>query len=388
MKRSLQGQYERSSTAGEVVSAFVPAPLPPQPPIEWTTELRERFDRALIALGRLDGISDLLPDPSLFLYLCIRKEAVLSSMIEGTQSSLSDLLRYEVEPVQDVRAGDVREVVRYVAAMEHGLRRLAEGFPLSLRLLREIHEILLNSGRGSEKSPGEFRTSQNWIGGTRPGNAFFVPPPPEKVSGCMGDFERFLHDIPSATPTLPKAALAHVQFETIHPFLDGNGRLGRLLITLLQCEQKVLHKPLLYLSLYFKTNRARYYELLDIVRRTGDWEAWLCFFAEAVVATADQAADSIRRIHALLEDDRKRISSLGRMSGTLTSLHEAFQRHILATPYLLGKETGISQPTVNKGLQILVELGMVRETTQRRRSRVFQYTEYLSIMEQGTELPT
>jgi Fic family protein len=388
MKRSLQGHYERSSTTGESVSAFIPNALPPKPPIEWTPELKERFDRALIALGRLDGISVLLPDPSLFLYLYVRKEAVLSSMIEGTQSSLSDLLRFEVEPLQGGPAGDVQEVVRYVAALEHGLRRLEEGFPLSLRLLREIHEVLLTSGRGSDQSPGEFRTSQNWIGGTRPANAFFVPPPPDKVPACMADLESFLHDVPVPTSVLLKAALTHVQFETIHPFLDGNGRLGRLLITLLLCEQRVLHQPLLYLSLYFKTNRARYYELLDIVRRTGDWEAWLFFFADAVVATVEQAADSILKIHALLEEDRRRIATLGRMSGTLQSLHAAFQRHLLATPYLLGKETGLSQPTVNKGLEVLVGLGMVRETTERRRSRVFEYTEYLRIMEQGMELPT
>jgi Fic family protein len=387
MKRSLQGQYERSATVGEAVDAFVPAPLPPRPPIEWTPELRERFDQALISLGRLDSISDLLPDPSLFLYLYIRKEAVLSSMIEGTQSSLSDLLRYEIEPIHDDRTKDVQEVVRYVSAMEHGLGRLEDGFPLSLRLLREIHEVLLTSGRGSEKSPGEFRTSQNWIGGTRPGNAFFVPPPPDKVLGCMGDLEKFLHDVPVSTPALLKAALTHVQFETIHPFLDGNGRVGRLLITLLLCEQKVLHKPLLYLSLYFKSNRTRYYELLDIVRRTGDWEAWLAFFAEAVVVTTGQAADSILRIHALLDEDARRIESLGRISGTLKKLHVSFQKHLLATPYLLGRETGLSQPTVNKGLKVLVGLGMVRETTDRQRSRVYQYTDYLKIMEQGTELP-
>jgi Fic family protein len=387
MKRSLQGHYERSTTAGESVSAFVPAALPPRPPIEWTPELRETFDRALIALGRLDGISDLLPDSSLFLYLYIRKEAVLSSMIEGTQSSLSDLLRFEVEPLHGDRSGDVQEVVRYVAALEHGLRRLEEGFPLSLRLIREIHRILLTSGRGNDKSPGDFRTSQNWIGGTRPSNAFFVPPPPDKVLACMGDLENFIHDSPDSSPVLLKAALTHVQFETIHPFLDGNGRLGRLLITLLLCEREVLHQPLLYLSLYFKTHRTRYYELLDVVRRTGDWEAWLSFFADAVIATAEQAADSIRRVHALLEEDRARLASFGRMSGTLQSLHGAFQRHLLATPYLLGKETGLSQPTVNKGLLVLVGLGMVHETTDRKRGRIFQYTEYLKIMEQGMELP-
>ena len=243
MKRKLQGRYEMISTAGEKVQAFVPENLPPVPPINWSPALRARFDGALLALGRLDSVSVLLPDVSLFIYTYVRKEAVLSSMIEGTQSSLSDLLLFELDQQPGAPLDDVREVSNYVAALDYGLRRLREGFPLSLRLLCEMHERLLSHGRGSRKTPGEFRRSQNWIGGTRPGNAVFVPPPPGRVMECMGALELFLHDQPEPTSVLLKAAFAHVQFETIHPFLDGNGRLGRLLITLLLCEQKALQKP-------------------------------------------------------------------------------------------------------------------------------------------------
>ena len=257
MHRSLQGRYVTISTAGEKAQAFVPAPLPPQPPIDWTPALRDKFDQALLALGRLDSVSTLLPDTSLFLYMYVRKEAVLSSMIEGTQSSLSDLLLFELDQEPGVPLDDVREVSNYVAALSHGLKLLEEGLPLSLRLFGEVHGVLHAKGRGSVHAPGEFRRTQNWIGGTRPGNAAFVPPPAETVMECMGKLELFLHDKPEPTPILLKAALAHVQFETIHPFLDGNGRLGRLLITLLLCEHRVLRKPMLYVSLYFKTHRQK-----------------------------------------------------------------------------------------------------------------------------------
>ena len=240
MKRKLQGHYITISTVGEKVRAFVPDPLPPSPPIKFTNELREKFDQALLALGRLDSVSVLLPDTSLFLYTYVRKEAVLSSMIEGTQSSLSDLLLFESEHQPGVPLDDVQEVSNYVAALNHGLKRLKEGFPVSLRLLKEIHGVLLSKGRGRDCDPGEFRRSQNWIGGSRPGTAAFVPPPPKQVLDCMGKLELFLHDQPKKTPILVKAALAHVQFETIHPFLDGNGRLGRLIISLLLCSEKVL----------------------------------------------------------------------------------------------------------------------------------------------------
>ena len=270
MKRGLQGRHKTVSIIGENVEAFIPSPLPPRPPIEWTSELREKFDRAHLALGRLDSVSKLLPDTTLFLYMYVRKEAVLSSMIEGTQSSLSDLLLFEMDEVPGVPVDDVQEVSNYVAALYHGLGLLRKGLPLSLRLIEEVHGVLLRKGRGSRHTPGEFRRSQNWIGGTRPGNAAFVPPPVEDLAECLGALELFLHDKLSPTPVLLKAALSHVQFETIHPFLDGNGRLGRLLITLLLCEHSVLREPMLYLSLYFKTHRQYYYELLNRVRTTGD----------------------------------------------------------------------------------------------------------------------
>jgi Fic family protein len=278
------------------VRAFVPMPLPPKPGLAIGTELRDRLDAALLALGRLDSVTSLLPDTSLFLYMYVRKEAVLSSQIEGTQSSLSDLLLFEAEETPGAPLDDVMEVSNYAAAMEHGLKRIQGGFPLSNRLIREIHAILLSKGRGSEKSPGDFRRSQNWLGGTRSGNAVFVPPPPHELHECMGALERWLHDDPEKTPTLVKAALAHVQFETIHPFLDGNGRVGRLLITLLFCVEKILRDPLLYLSLYLKRHRDEYYTLLDRVRREGDWEAWIAFFADGVTESAAGAVETVQRL--------------------------------------------------------------------------------------------
>jgi len=387
MERGLQGHYVTTSTVSEKVQAFVPAPLPPKPPIDWAPDLRDKFDHALMALGRLDSASTLLPDTSLFLYMYVRKEAVLSSMIEGTQSSISDLLLFELDQVPGVPLDDVREVSNYVAALNHGLSRLAGGFPLSLRLLKEIHGILLLKGRGSRQNPGEFRRTQNWIGGTRPGNAAFVPPPPEKVIECMGEFERFLHDRPELTPVLLKAALAHVQFETIHPFLDGNGRLGRLLITLLLCEQKALREPMLYLSLYFKTHRQYYYELLNDVRQRGNWEAWLDFFAEAVIITANQAVDTTRQLTDLLRKDRDKINGLGRAALSALQVHRALLERPIATAGWLVKKTTISPATVNKCLNHLESLGIVSELTGQKRNRLYSYTKHIEIMNYGTELP-
>ena len=386
MKRELQGRYVTISTVGEKVQAFVPAPLPPRPPIDWTPELRRKFDQALLALGRLDSVSTLLPDTSLFLYMYVRKEAVLSSMIEGTRSSLSDLLLFELDQEPGVPLDDVREVSNYVAALDHGLRLLAEGLPLSLRLLREIHGVLLTKGRGSNQTPGEFRRSQNWIGGTRPGNADFIPPPPDEVLECMSKLELFLHDQPEPTPVLLKAALAHVQFETIHPFLDGNGRLGRLLITLLLCEQKVLREPILYLSLYFKMHRQYYYELLNNVRMTGDWEAWLDFFAEAVIVTATQAVETAQQLLDLSNQDRDKISSLGRAAASTLQVHRALMEHPIATSSSLVEKTGITPATVNKALGHLEQLGIVKELTAQKRNRLFSYAGYIEIMSRGTEL--
>jgi len=387
LKREPQGKYVAISSVGERAQAFVPAPLPPRPPIDWTPALRSKFDQALLALGRLDSVSTLLPETSLFLYMYVRKEAVLSSMIEGTQSSLSDLLLFELDQKPGVPLDDAREVSNYVAALDHGLRLLDGGLPLSSRLFREIHGVLLAKGRGSSQTPGEFRRSQNWIGGTRPGNAFFVPPPAGEVSECMSKLELFLHDQPEPTPVLLKVVLAHVQFETIHPFLDGNGRLGRLLITLLLCEQKVLREPMLYLSLYFKTHRQNYYELLNNVRQTGDWEAWLDFFAEAVIVTATQAVETAQHLLDLSSQDRDKISGLGRAANSTLQVHRALMGHPIATSGWLVEKTGITPATVNKALGHLEQLGIVRELTAQKRNRLFSYDGYVEIMNRGTELP-
>ncbi|MFQ6608107.1 MAG: Fic family protein [Fidelibacterota bacterium] len=385
MNRKLQGKYVTISTMGEKAQAFVPAPLPPHPPIDWTPERRNKFDQALLALGRLDSISIMLPETSIFLCMYIRKEAVLSSMIEGTQSSLSDLLLFELDQEPGVPIDDVREVSNYVAALYHGLNRLEDGFPLSLRLIKEIHGVLLNKGRGSNKTPGEFRRSQNWIGGSRPGNAVYVPPPADNIVDCMGDLELFLHDQPGATPVLLKAALSHVQFESIHPFLDGNGRLGRLLITLILCDYEVLKKPMLYLSLYFKTHRHYYYELLNNVRLTGDWEAWLDFFADAVIITATQAVETTQKLIDLMNRDRVNISRIGRAAASTLQLHRVLMENPIATSGFLVEKTGISPATVNKCLVHLIELGIVTELTAQKRNRIFSYFSFIEIINQGTE---
>jgi Fic family protein len=386
MQRGRSGRMvTTSSVAGEPVRAFLPHPLPPDPPLSIDAELRSTLDAALLALGRLDSVTTLLPDTRLFLYTYIRKEAVLSSQIEGTQSSLSDLLAYEAGEAPGVPLDDVVEVSNYVAALEHGLSRLREGFPLSNRLLREIHALLLRDGRGAEKNPGEFRRSQNGIGGTRPGNALFVPPPPEYVAECMGALERWLHDEPERTPTLLKAALAHVQFETIHPFLDGNGRVGRLLMTLLLCAEGVLAEPLLYLSLYLKQHRAEYYDLLGRVRTDGDWEAWVSFIAEGVRQTAPGAVTTAQRLVRLFQGDRGRIREIGRAAGSALRVHAALQERPLASASGLATRTGLSVPAVNATLVTLQEIGVVREVTGRRRNRLFSYEAYLGILNEGTE---
>jgi Fic family protein len=387
MRRGPQGRFEQRGSKQTGYVAFIPQPLPPEPPLWLSDDLQDLLERANRAVGRLDGLATLLPDPALFLYLYIRKEAVLSSQIEGTQSSFSELLLFESSAVPGVPLDDVQEVSRYVAAMGHGLTRLKEGFPLSMRLLREIHAILMAGGRGGEQAPGEFRTSQNWIGGSRPGNAVYVPPPPEVVLSELGALEKFLHDVPSRTPTLVKAALAHVQFETIHPFLDGNGRLGRLLITFLLCAEGALTEPLLYLSLYLKQNRSRYYELLQQVRMEGDWEEWLRFFLMGVETTADVAGNTARRILTILERDRTRIETVGRSAGTVLRLHYLMRRKPLLTVPAAVAELGLTHPTVSSGMRTLEALGIVEEITGRDRDRIFTYPEYLAVLNEGTELP-
>lgn len=380
MNRGATGSKLPISMVGEPCFAFVPNSLPPEPPVAWNHSL---FQRAGVSLGRLSGVTTLLPDPHLFLYSYIRKEALLSSQIEGTQSSLSELLLFENEAITGVPIDDVQEVSNYVAAMNHGLARLREGLPLSLRLLKEIHGELLSKGRGSEKQPGEFRTSQNWIGGTRPGNALFVPPPPDQLIECLGALEKFLHD--ETFPSLVRAALAHVQFETIHPFLDGNGRIGRLLITLLLCHDHVIPQPLLYLSLYLKKNRSRYYELLQHVRETGDWETWIDFFLTGVDETARQAADTVGRLLRLFQADRTRIYELGRAAGSAPRVHEFMQRQPVVSSSRVVTELGLSKPTANAALAQLVQLGVAEEITGQQRSRVYAYQAYLRILSEGTE---
>ena len=385
MRRGPTGREELTAVGGDRVRAFLPAPLPPQPPLDLGEDLQVLLEQAVLALGRLDGVTTLLPDTAFFLYAYVRKEAVLSSQIEGTQSSLSELLLFEIDEAPGVPRGDVEEVARYVAAMEHGLRRLKEGFPLSNRLIREIHAVLLSDGRGSGKDPGNFRRSQNWIGGSRPGTAVFVPPPAQAVPDCMSDLERFLHDRQLPMPLLVKAGLAHVQFETIHPFLDGNGRVGRLLITFLLCQADVLREPLLYLSLYFKQHREEYYSYLDMVRREGDWEAWLEFFLEGVRQAADSAVETARRLVDLFQEDQHRIQASGRAAGSALRVHNVLKERVVTSIQQVSRRTDLSFPTVATAMKTLMRLGIVRELTGRKRHRLFGYDRYLAILSEGTE---
>lgn len=377
MRRGITGYFLPITSSGEQARAFVPAPLPPEPPLDVAGALGELLDAASVALGRLDGLSLLLPEPRLFLYTYVRKEAVLSSQIEGTQSSLSDLLQHELDNTPAALEADVTEVSRYVAAMELGLARLKEGTPLSLRLLREIHSCLLSHGRGSSKEPGEFRRTQNWIGGARPGNATFVPPPPDALWETMGALEKFLHDEPVKTRPLVKAALAHVQFETIHPFLDGNGRLGRLLITLLLCAEGILSQPLLYLSLHFKEHRSEYYRHLQEVRETGDWESWLEFFLRGVIRTAESATNTARRLLTLFQSDRTRLQG---ESATVLRLHTLLQQKPVLSASVAARELGVTSPTATKALRTLEQQGIVSEITGKGYRRLYAYSRYLETL--------
>jgi Fic family protein len=345
-------------------------------------QLQDRLEKANRALGRLDGIALLIPD------IYIRKEAVLSSQIEGTQSTLSDLLLFESKEMPGLPVDDVLEVSNYVAALSHGLERIKEGFPLSLRLIKEIHGILLAKGRGSEKGPGEFRRSQNWVGGTRPGNAEFVPAPPTDLIGLMGDLELFLHDKPVRTPVLLKAAIAHVQFETIHPFQDGNGRMGRLLVSLLLCNEGALGQPLLYLSLYLKRRRTTYFDLLQEVRLEGDWERWLRFFLEGVIETADQSVDTAKKILSLFDEDRRKIEGLGGSAGSALRVHHLLQKKVVTSIPAATQDLKLTQPTVAHALDEMRKLGIVQEITGNRRGRVFSYGNFMRILSEGTELPS
>lgn len=385
MAARVTGETVEGSLTGVRYRAFVPKPLPPDPPIDWSGELSVMRDRANQSLGRLDGIVGILPDTDLFLYQYIRKEAVLSSQIEGTQSTLSDLLLFELDETPGVPIDDVREVSNYVAAIKFGLKRIAEGMPISLRLLKDIHGVLLKGGRGKDQEPGEFRRTQVWLGGKTPAEAEFVPPPPERLMEFLGPFEFYLNDKPEKTPVLVKAALSHVQFETIHPFKDGNGRLGRLLITLLLCSEKTLLHPTLYLSLYFKQNREEYYDRLQAVRLKGDWEGWVQFFFKGVIETSELAVNTAQRLRELFSRDRKKLQQIGRVSGSALRIHQLLQEKMITSIPSASQALTLSYPATNRAIGELEKQGLIREITGQRRNRNYVYSEYLSILSEGTE---
>jgi Fic family protein len=372
--------------AGRLISqpagyqAFVPEPLPPDPPLSLEGDLLALLSKADIALGRLDGLVKVIPDPDFFVAMYVRREAVLSSQIEGTQSTLEDLLEVELEPGSHDRHADVGDIVNYIAAMNHGLQRMDE-LPLSLRLIREIHAELLRDGRGSHATPGEFRTSQNWIGpaGATLRQATFIPPPVTEMKKALGDFEDFLHR-GDETALLIKAGLAHAQFETIHPFIDGNGRVGRLLITFLLVHGEALREPLLYLSYYFKLHRAEYYDRLMAIRLSGDWEGWLRFFLRGVAETAEQATDTAERIFELREQNRALVLNSCGANGLLL-LSMLFQRP-LVNVNAVSRALEVTFPTANRLVSSFEELGLLREVTGQRRSRLFRYEPYLDLFDE------
>lgn len=385
MQRGITGTYTATIAGGIACQAFVPMPLPPQPALDISGKLQTRLNEALIALGRLDAISTLLPDANLFLYSYVRKEAVMSSQIEGTQSSLSDLMLYEMEGQPGVPMDDVQEVSCYVNALTLGVERIRQGHAISFRLLTEVHQALMTSGRGIQRGPGEFRRNQVWIGGHRADEATFVPPPANQLADCWAALEQFINDLPEVTAPVIKAALAHVQFETIHPFMDGNGRLGRLLIPLILVEAGILKEPLLYLSVFFKQYRDTYYQLLQQVRITGDWEAWLLFFVDAIAATANQAVSMAQQLIQLLASDKLRLARIGRLSGSATQILDALFAHPVANIAALGTATGLTAATIGKALDAMQDqLGMVQELTGQKRNRVYAYRAYIDILNQET----
>ena len=371
-----------STRAGRTISqptgyrAFIPAPLPPVPPVAIGGELLKLLSDADRALARLDAISTMLPNPDLFVAMYVRQEAVLSSQIEGTQSTLEDVLAFEANATHNKAPKDVEEVVNYVRAMNHGLRRLPE-LPLSLRLLREIHKELMHNVRGSERTPGEFRTSQNWIGspGSTLMNAMFVPPPPHELMQCLGDFEKFIHEHKADTPLLIQCGLAHAQFETIHPFLDGNGRVGRLLIALMLCEANALSRPLLYLSHYLKANRAEYYDRLTAIRQRGDWEGWLRFFLRGVAEVGEQANATARRIILLREELRATFAANANALKLISSLFEKPIVNVKQCSEVLR----VSYVTANYLVAKLEMAGVLQEMTSWGRNRVFRFKPYLAL---------
>jgi Fic family protein len=374
------GRYVAQTTGYRV---FLPAPLPPNPRVNISGELQRQLSEADRALGRLDGSIHTLPNPDLFVYMYVRKEAVLSSQIEGTQSSLQDLLFAEANATDVAVPRDVDEVVNYVRAMNHGLARLND-LPVSVRLIREIHAELLKGVRGSHLTPGELRRTQNWIGpaGAPLASATFVPPPPEVVPDAMTDLERFLHERDDI-PLLIKIGLAHAQFETVHPFLDGNGRVGRLLITFLLCERGALHKPVLYLSHYLRAHRQEYYDRLQAIRDSGAWENWLEFFLRGVTEVSIQAADTARRILALREEHRAAIAEgMGRAAGNGHRILQHLYKHPIVSAKQVQELIGTTFPAANQIVHRLVGLGILREITGQARHRRFRYEPYVRLFDQ------
>ena len=380
------------SRAGRYISqphgyyAFIPNDLPPKPPVHMDDGLWAALSRADRALGRLDGSTDTLPNPDLFVAMYVRKEAVLSSQIEGTQASLMDVLKYEVKRPTLKALPDVGEVVNYVAAMNHGLARLKK-LSVSLRIIREIHGKLLAGVRGSDRTPGEFRRSQNWVGpeGTPLAGARYVPPPPEDLFRVLGNMEAFIHN-QTPMPALIKVGLVHSQFETIHPFLDGNGRVGRLLITFLLCEKGVLQHPLLYLSHYFKKHRQEYYDRLQAVRDQGDWESWLRFFLEGVYSVAEEATATARRIVMMREKHRETIMhELGRGAGNAMAVLKRLFYTPVVSVQMVGGMTGLTYAAANNVVSHLTRLGILKEITGQRRNRRFAYDPYLALFKDPDE---
>lgn len=376
------GKYISKTVVDETYKAFIPPELPPEPAID-LVKLYPYLEKATLALSELNTLHKVIPNTSLFIYAYIRKEALLSSQIEGTQSSFSDLMLFEHNQKPNISLEDVEEVSNYVKAITYGLKKIKENFPLSLRLLKEIHAILLSGGRGATKLPGEFRRSQNWIGGTRPGNALFVPPPVDHLNYCLSNFENFLHN--KNFSTLIKAGIAHVQFETIHPFLDGNGRLGRLLIILLLCSEGIIEQPILYLSLYLKQNRSTYYNLLQEVRLRGNWETWLEFFLEGVYKSAKQAITTANQINSLFDQDQMKLNSLGRARFSCEQTLEYMKRLPQVTASILVSELNMTPPTARSSLSLMEKLGILKEVSGKKRDKIYVYWKYLNILEEGAD---
>jgi Fic family protein len=390
MQSRITGTIRRTRFGGEEVAAFVPLPLPPKdPPLALAEPMRRLLTEAEVNLATLQAAAAMIPSLDWFIYAFVRKEAVISSQVEGTQATLVDLFNYEADArLSKADALDVKDICNHLEALNYARKQLGSqtGLPISIRLLNEAHRRLLKGVRGEQKQPGEVRTSQNWIGGSRPGNAAFVPPPPDELAACLSALERYMHSEDESLPKLIRIALIHAQFETIHPYLDGNGRIGRLLITLLLREYQLLHEPLLYLSLHFKRHRRAYYESLTAVRQAGDWEGWVRFFLEGVRDVARETADTAQHLFRLISQDRARLMQAKEATMATLRLFEQLPTHPIMTLDSATDLLGSSKPTANAALNVLVREGILRELTGKQRDRAFGYDTYLKVLGAGTEL--